>query len=239
MGRTNGLKQSVVFEIIVGFRENKNSFKLSLSPDNCIPADHVSSSVVLGLSTIRSGTLFGIWSLTDWFPHDDVTSLNGNIFRVTGHLCGEFTGPRWIPHTKASDTELWFFSFDLRLNKRLSKQSWGCWLETLSRPLWRHRNDSCQPRQALKIIYASCGQVCAIRVRGGSPAHVNTCSVGITGMPVCNCKCKQHMFWKHSFVITFCIFLWWRIIVVGSKGTRTYTFAESENHPCSNFTTVL
>ena len=27
-----------------------------------------------------------------------MTSSNGNIFRVTGHLCGEFTGPRWIPH---------------------------------------------------------------------------------------------------------------------------------------------
>ena len=29
-----------------------------------------------------------------------MTSSNGNIFRVTGHLCGEFTGPRWIPRTK-------------------------------------------------------------------------------------------------------------------------------------------
>ena len=29
---------------------------------------------------------------------------------------------------------------DLRLNKRLSKQSCGWWFETLSRPLWRHRN---------------------------------------------------------------------------------------------------
>ena len=36
-----------------------------------------------------------------------MTSSNGSIFRVTGHLCGEFTGPRWIPHTKASDAELW------------------------------------------------------------------------------------------------------------------------------------
>ena len=36
-----------------------------------------------------------------------MTSSNGNIFRVTGHLCGEFTGPRWIPHTKANDAELW------------------------------------------------------------------------------------------------------------------------------------
>ena len=35
-----------------------------------------------------------------------MTSSNGNILRVNGHLCGEFTGPRWIPHTKASDTEL-------------------------------------------------------------------------------------------------------------------------------------
>ena len=31
--------------------------------------------------------------------------------------------------------------FDLRLNKRLSKQWWGWWFETLSHPLWRHRND--------------------------------------------------------------------------------------------------
>ena len=26
------------------------------------------------------------------------TSSNGNIFRVAGPLCGEFTGHRWIPH---------------------------------------------------------------------------------------------------------------------------------------------
>ena len=37
------------------------------------------------------------------------SSSNGNIFRVTGPLCGEFTGPRWIPRTKASGTELWCF----------------------------------------------------------------------------------------------------------------------------------
>ena len=29
-----------------------------------------------------------------------MTSSNGNIFRVTGHMCGEFTGRRWIPLTK-------------------------------------------------------------------------------------------------------------------------------------------
>ena len=39
-----------------------------------------------------------------------MTSSNGNIFRVTGHLCGDFTGPRWIPRTKVSDAELRLFS---------------------------------------------------------------------------------------------------------------------------------
>ena len=38
-----------------------------------------------------------------------MTSSNGNIFRVTCHLCWEFTGHRWISHTKASDAELWCF----------------------------------------------------------------------------------------------------------------------------------
>ena len=38
-----------------------------------------------------------------------MTSSNGNIFRITGHLCGEITGHQWIPHTKASGAELWCF----------------------------------------------------------------------------------------------------------------------------------
>ena len=50
--------------------------------------------------------------LTVWlFSHISAlmtTSSNGNIFRVTGPLCGEFTGHR-SPVTKASDVELWCF----------------------------------------------------------------------------------------------------------------------------------
>ena len=69
--------------------------------------------------------------------HHMMTSSNGNIFHVTGHLCGEFTGHRWIPRAKASDAEPWC-TFGLHLNERLSKQSWGWWFET---SLWRHRND--------------------------------------------------------------------------------------------------
>ena len=47
-----------------------------------------------------------------------------------------FTGLRWIPRTKASDAELWCFLWCARL----SKHSRGWWFETLSHPLWRHRN---------------------------------------------------------------------------------------------------
>ena len=76
------------------------------------------------------------------FPHYwpfMMTSSNGDIFRVTGHLWGEFTGHRWIPRTKASDAELWCLLW-FALNKRLSKQSCDWWFETQSHPLWRHCN---------------------------------------------------------------------------------------------------
>ena len=70
-----------------------------------------------------------------------MTSSNGNIFRVTGPLCGEFTSPGEFP-TQRPVTQSFDVSFDLRLNKPLSKQSWGWWFETLSRSLWRHCNVS-------------------------------------------------------------------------------------------------
>ena len=58
---------------------------------------------------------FTWWSSVGWWwwsnsRYPMMTSSNGNIFRVTGHLCGKFTGPRWITRTKASDAKLWFFS---------------------------------------------------------------------------------------------------------------------------------
>ena len=68
-----------------------------------------------------------------------MTSSNGNNFRVTGPLCGEFTGPGEFP-TQRPVTRSFDVFFDLRLDKRLNKQSWGWWFETLSRPFWRHRN---------------------------------------------------------------------------------------------------
>ena len=72
-----------------------------------------------------------------------MTSSNGNIFRVTGPLCGEFTGPGEFP-TQRPVTRSCDVFFDLRLNKRLSKQPWGWWFETPSLSLCRHCNDKHQ-----------------------------------------------------------------------------------------------
>ena len=74
------------------------------------------------------------------FPCHMMTSSNGNIFRVTGPLCGEFTGPGEFP-TQRPVTRSFDVLFDLRLNKRLSKQPWGWWFETPSWSLWRQCND--------------------------------------------------------------------------------------------------
>ena len=68
-----------------------------------------------------------------------MTFSNGNIFRVTGPLCGETTGPGEFT-TQRPVTRSFDAFFDLRLNKRLSKHSWGWWFETLSLSLWRHHN---------------------------------------------------------------------------------------------------
>ena len=86
-------------------------------------------------------------------PVPMMTSSNGNIFRVTGPLCGEFTGPGEFP-TQRPVTRSFDVFFDLLLNKRLSKQPWGWWFETLSWSLWRHRiaYDSCITSQTGVLI---------------------------------------------------------------------------------------
>ena len=73
--------------------------------------------------------------------HDDV--IKWITFTALLAICagnspvpGEFPAQR--PVTRSFDV-----FFDLRLNRRLNKQSWGLGFETLSCPLWRHCNDAC------------------------------------------------------------------------------------------------
>ena len=66
-----------------------------------------------------------------------MTSSTGSIFRVTGSFWRESTGHRWIPLTRTVTRSFDVF-FDLRMNKRLNKQSIHWWFETPSHPLWCH-----------------------------------------------------------------------------------------------------
>ena len=83
-----------------------------------------------------------------------MTSSNGNIFRVTGHLCGEFTGPGEFPAQWPVTRS--FVFFDLRPNERLSKQWWGWWFETPSRSLWRQ----CSVIKTTSIQHPNYPQMC-------------------------------------------------------------------------------
>ena len=79
----------------------------------------------------RKWDTLSVWHVT-LFPTYMMTSSNGNIFRVTGPLCGEFiapimTSPVNIP-AQWPVTLSFHVLFDLCLNEQLSKQSWGWWL---------------------------------------------------------------------------------------------------------------
>ena len=63
--------------------------------------------------------------MTNCWLHDDVIKWK-HFTRYWPFVRGIHQS-RWNPRTKASDAELWCF-FDLRPNKRLSKQPWGWWL---------------------------------------------------------------------------------------------------------------
>ena len=81
--------------------------------------------------TKRYGYLFGV---TSWWRHQMET------FSALLAICaGQAPAPGAFPSQRPVPRSFDIF-FDLRLNKRLSKQSWGWWFETLSRPLWRHSN---------------------------------------------------------------------------------------------------
>ena len=100
---------------------------------------------------LRGYCWFGYLPVANGLNWIMMTSLNGNIFRVTGPLCGEFIGHRWIP-TQRPMTRNFDVFFDLRLNKRLSKQSWDWWFETPSGSLWRHWNDVVYQRKAFQPV---------------------------------------------------------------------------------------
>ena len=104
-------------------RPNINPLNVSPDPAPEAQASRIMSTLCLHHDTMTSKRFPSCWSFVRkppddrWFPNIGpimlsfcmMTSSNGNIFCVTGPLCGGFIGHRWIPRTKASDSELWYF----------------------------------------------------------------------------------------------------------------------------------
>ena len=81
------------------------------------------------------GKQFPWKSVVSWWRHQMETfSALLAICAGNSPATGEFPAQR--PVTRSFDVFC-----DLCLNKRLRKQSWDWWFETLSRPLWRHCDD--------------------------------------------------------------------------------------------------
>ena len=100
--------------------------------------------------------------------------------------------------------------FNLRLNKRLSKQSWGWWFETPSPSLWRH----CNGLSTTKCWACSEPKTCIL---WQSPVPPNDGKVGITITLSYHCetfpfqlfllRIRLHVFsrhiFEHGFYLTF------------------------------------
>ena len=85
-----------------------------------------------------------------WHPQMEKFSASLAICAGNSPVTGKFSAQR--PVTRNFDV-----FFDLRLNKRLSKQSWGWWFETPLHSLWRHRNENLIT--SYNCWYIICGDV--------------------------------------------------------------------------------
>ena len=84
---------------------------------------------------------------SSWWRHQmEIFSALLAIRAGNSPVTGEF--PTQRPGTRSFDVY-----FDLRTKERLSKQWWGWWFETLSRSLWRHRNDCTSTCLATVLSY--------------------------------------------------------------------------------------
>ena len=81
------------------------------------------------------GKMLGVFSSSWWRHQMETFSSLLTLCAGNSPVTGEFPSQR--PVTRSFDV-----FFDPRLNKRLSKQSWGWWFEKPFRSLWRHYNVS-------------------------------------------------------------------------------------------------
>ena len=138
------------------------------------------------------------------------------IYTGNSPVTGEF--PEQRPVTRVFD-----IFFDLRLNKRLIKQSWGWWFETLSRALWRHcyandntfrsRNESVSstwPEDSWDAMNFSWRlHLCWIRSSNTHVAQIPQC-MGLISHNALFCNRNVHMCGHFCYkTVHYGTFIWW------------------------------
>ena len=83
--------------------------------------------------------------------------------------------PRYWPFVRGMTRSFGVF-FDLRRNKRLNKQSWGWWFETLLCPLWRQCNDW----EVFYDVFARVGPILYATQNYGKSKHATRTSITFT-----------------------------------------------------------
>ena len=98
-----------------------------------LPPNLISLYTVYIPQTRNMGGLFMIHPFAWWRHQMEPFSASLALCVGDSPVTGEFPSQR--PVTRGFDV-----FFVLRMNKRLTTQSWGWWFETPSCPLWRHCN---------------------------------------------------------------------------------------------------
>ena len=101
-----------------------------------LPSNYYICTVVFWWCSFHDEQHFTEWATLNcqptWWRHQ-MEAFSALLAFCAGNspVTGEFLAQR--PVTRSFDV-----FFDLRLNERSSKQSWGWWFQTPLRPLWRH-----------------------------------------------------------------------------------------------------
>ena len=132
-----------------------NNLQCHYNAANCLPNPHNKRPIA---HSCRRDTFceFKVWSVSWWRHQMETFSSLLAICARNSPVPGEFPAQR--PVTRSFDV-----FFDLRLNKRLSKQPWGWWLETPSWSLWRQCNVDCIIMAAdCSYMYMWTGRKCKV-----------------------------------------------------------------------------
>ena len=123
------------------------------------------------------------------FQHPDQTWLRQQMetFSALLAICAENSPvPGEFP-TQRPVTRNFDVFFDLRLIKQLSKQSRGWSFETLSHPLWRHRNEYLQVQVLTSMWVSNIGFYSQTR------CHLNGIEI-----PIMNLRQSDDLWWRHQ-----------------------------------------